>query len=209
MMNRTIKLLILADVFTVTGFGLIDPILAIYIKDDLTGGSIIAAGLASTVFLAVKCLIQLPFSRWVDKHDHRVSWLIRGSLLVACAPFIYMIAGNIWTFYLASLVQGIGSGLVYPTWLGLFSTHLDKHNESFEWSLYSTLTGLATAATAAIGATVAQFFGFTATFVMVSALALCGCAILLGLERGNDKIVPPGLSLYHRKIRAGHGRLRH
>lgn len=209
MMNRTIKLLIIADVFTVTGFGLVDPILAIYIKDDLTGGSIIAAGLASTLFLAVKCMIQLPFSRWVDQHDHRVKWLLRGSLLVACTPFIYMIAGNIWTFYLASLVQGIGSGLVYPTWLGLFSTHLDKHNESFEWSLYSTLTGLATAATAAIGATVAQFFGFTATFVMVSVLALCGCAILLGLQQGQEPKGIPGVALYHKRSRSGHGRSRH
>ena len=36
-MNRTVKLLILSDIFILTGFGLITPILAIFIKDDIVG----------------------------------------------------------------------------------------------------------------------------------------------------------------------------
>ena len=45
-MNRTIKLLMISDIFVITGFGLIDPILAIFIKENLTGGTIFAAGFA-------------------------------------------------------------------------------------------------------------------------------------------------------------------
>ena len=50
-MNRTLKLLILSDVFVFGGWGLISPILAIFINDHLIGGSIEAAGIASTIFL--------------------------------------------------------------------------------------------------------------------------------------------------------------
>lgn len=195
-----------ADIFTVTGFGLIDPILAIYIKENLTGGTIIAAGFASTLFLVTKCLVQLPFSRYVDKHDDKVRWLIRGSILVSLVPFVYMFARTPGTFYIASVLQGIGSGLVFPTWLGLFSTHLDKHHESFEWSLYSTVTGLGTAATAVIGATVAQYIGFQFTFVLVACLSLTGAAILFSLEKKKEKARKTPLIHYHRKQKCVSGK---
>ena len=46
MMNRTMKLLLLSDIFVLTGFGLIQPILAIYINDGgVTGGTMLTAGM--------------------------------------------------------------------------------------------------------------------------------------------------------------------
>ena len=186
-MNKTIKLLMFSDIFVLTGFGLIEPILAIFIKENLVGGTIFAAGLASTLFLITKCIVQLPFSRYVDNHDEKVRWLIVGTLIIAAVPFIYIFAKDINHIYFAQILYGIGSGLAYPTWLGLWSTNLDRQHESFEWSLYSTLTGLGTALTAVVGAAIAEFVGFTPTFVLVGALSLAGCLTLLGLERKKEK----------------------
>ncbi|PIZ52436.1 hypothetical protein COY27_00380 [Candidatus Woesearchaeota archaeon CG_4_10_14_0_2_um_filter_33_13] len=181
-MNKTIKLLMFSDIFFVTGFGLVDPILAIFIKENLAGGTIFAAGLASMMFLLTKSIIQLPFSRYVDEHDDKVKWLIMGAFLITSVPFIYVFAENIYWIYLAQIVYGLGSGLAYPTWLGLWSTNLDHKHESFEWSLYSTLTGLGTAATAAVGAAIAQFIGFKYTFIMAGIMGVAGWAVLHWLE---------------------------
>ena len=188
-MNRVIKFLMFSDIMVLTSFGLIDPILAIFFKDDLVGGSIFMAGLASAVFLLVKCSVQLPFSKYVDSHTYtkRLHWLILGSFLISAVPFVYIFAKHISVIFLAQIVHGIGSGLAYPTWLGLWSTHLDKGKESFEWSLYSTLTGLGTALTATIGAALSQFVGFTFTFLFVGILSLTGCLILFELERRKNK----------------------
>jgi len=198
-MNRTVKLLMLSDIFVITGFGLIDPILAIFIKENLIGGTIFAAGFASTLFLITKCLVQLPFSRYVDKHDDKIKWLIVGTSLIAAVPFIYVFATTITHIYIAQIFYGLASGLAFPTWLGLWSTHLDKKHESFEWSLYSTSVGLGTAATAAIGAYVAQMIGFIYTFASVGILSLMGCGVLFGLERGNKKHTKPKSHHYHIK----------
>ena len=119
MINRTIKLLMLSDIFIATGFGLTDPIVAIYIKENLTGGTIFAAGLASTIFLVTKSVVQLPFSRYVDGHDDKIRWLIIGTFLIALVPFIYILANDIKYIYFAQLLHGLGSGLAFPTWLGL------------------------------------------------------------------------------------------
>ena len=127
MMNRTMKLLLLSDIFVLTGFGLIQPILAIYINGGgVTGGTMLSAGLASALFLFTKSMVQLPFGHYVDKQPGKTKWLILGTLLMAGVPIIYITANSIYHIYLAEMIYGLGSGLAYPTWLGLWSANLDK-----------------------------------------------------------------------------------
>lgn len=181
-MNRTVKLLLISDVFVITGFGLIDPILAVFIKDDLSNGRLYMAGLASMLFLLTKSVVQLPFSRYIDKHDHSAFWLIIGTAMIALVPFCYMFSNRVEYIYLTEFIHGIGSGLAYPTWLGLWSRNLDKNHEAYEWSLYSTLVGLGTAASAAIGAALTEFIGFKSTFFIVGICSMIGCGILFLLR---------------------------
>jgi MFS family permease len=182
MMNRTMKLLMLSDIFVLTGFGLIQPILAIFINEGVAGGTVLTAGLASTIFLLTKSLVQLPFGKYIDSHGKKVKWLIMGTMLMAAVPVLYLTADSIYKVYLAELIYGLGSGVAYPTWLGLWSRNLDEGSESFQWSIYSTSTGIGTAATGTIGAATASIAGFTITFVLAGLLCLLGCITLLVLE---------------------------
>jgi MFS family permease len=174
MMNRTMKLLLLSDIFVLTGFGLIQPILAIYINDG---------GVTGALFLFTKSMVQLPFGHYVDHQPGKTRWLILGTLLMAFVPVIYVTAQSIYHIYLAEIIYGLGSGLAYPTWLGLWSTNLNKGQESFQWSVYSTSTGLGTAATGAAGAAVASLAGFSTTFFLAGFLCFLGCIALLVMER--------------------------
>ena len=182
MMNRTMKLLMLSDIFVLTGFGLIQPILAIYIDGGVSGGSMLSAGIASALFMFTKSLVQLPFGKYVDNQARKTQWLILGTLLMTLVPVIYVTANSIYQIYVAEIVYGLGSGLAYPTWLGLWSANLEKGKESFQWSVYSTATGLGTAATGAVGAAVASLVGFSATFFLAGLLCLLGCSALLVME---------------------------
>ncbi len=203
-MNRTLKLLMVSDIFVSMGFGLIDPILAIFFKEGLVGGSIFAAGLASALFLVTRSIVQLPFSKYVDNHDDKVKWLIIGTLLISTVPFLYIFTSHIKYIYLAQIIHGVGTGLAFPTWLGLWSTHLDKKHESFEWSLYSTTTGIGVAITATIGSAIAQFVGFEYTFMLAGIMSLIGCFILFQLERKMEKETKIHSSQYHRKRKLGY-----
>jgi len=184
-MNRTTLLLITSDIFVLTGFGLVQPILAIYIKDDLIGGTIFAAGLASMLFIITKSVIQMPLSRIVDKHQRsfRRKTLIVGTFVLSIVPFIYIFTNHVNFIYLAQIVEGVGSGLAYPAWVGIWSRSSDITQRSFDWSLYSTLTGIGTGVAALTGAGIAQFFGFTYAFLVVGALSLLGCVILFKMEK--------------------------
>lgn len=187
-MNRTMKLLMLSDIFVLTGFGLIQPILAIFIDHGVAGGTVLTAGLASTIFLLTKSLVQLPFAKYIDDHGRKTRWLILGTLLIAIVPILYVTADSMYKIYLAELIYGLGSGLAYPTWLGLWTSNLNQGKESFQWSIYSTSTNIGTAAAGTVGAAMANVAGFTTTFLVAGAMCILGCITLLVLERrSSDK----------------------
>jgi len=131
----------------------------------------------------------LPFGKYIDDHGKKKRWLILGTLLMASVPILYVTADSIYKVYLAELIYGLGSGLAYPTWLGLWSRNLDQGRESFQWSVYSTSTGIGTAATGTIGAVMASIAGFTTTFLLAGLLCLLGCVTLFVLEnRSAEKV---------------------
>jgi len=200
-MNRVIKLLLISDIFTITGFGFIDPIFAVFLKEDLAGSSLFAVGLASSIFFVVKSIIQVPFSKHVDTHDDAddLRWLITGLGLIIITPIIYIFATHINTIYIAQAIYGLGAGLAYPAWLGLWSTHLDKKHESYEWSLYSALVGLGTASSALIGGAIAQYVGFQVVFLIVAILATIGASILFFLFKNKKDLSLKMQSSYYKK----------
>jgi DHA1 family quinolone resistance protein-like MFS transporter len=198
-MNKTLMLLLASDVFLLTGFGLMSPIFAIFIKDDLTGGTLVGAGIATAIFLIVKACVQIPFSRYIDNHDGRKKWLLIGTSILVLVPLIYIFAKDIKMIYLAQIIYGIGAGMAAASWLTIWSRHLDKNHEGFEWSVYSAAIGIGTGVTAMIGAIIAQLLGFRYTFGLVALLSLVGAIILLRLET-KDELEQKELHMhYHSK----------
>lgn len=185
LMNKVALSLMFIDVFVNTGLGLIEPILAVFITDYIEGVSLAGIGIASMIFLVTKSLVQIPFSIFVDKKGDRydMGLLLFGTILISMVPFVYIFATHMYHIYIAQLIFGLGSGMAYPAWLGLWSTHLDKGRESYEWSLYSTVIGLGTATTAALGAFISQQYGYTATFLLVGAMSLFGCLLIFLMYR--------------------------
>jgi MFS family permease len=181
-MNKTLYVLWFSDIFILTGFGLATPILAIFIKDTIIGGTILAAGIASAIYMGVKAIVQIPFSRYIDSHENKVKWLWIGTFLVATVPFQYLMAKNINSIYIAQVVYGIGAGIAASAWLSLWSTHLEKNHEGFEWSLYSATVGVGAGLAAFLGGLLATYFGFNATIITMGVLSVIGFLVLLYLE---------------------------
>ncbi len=199
-MNRTLKLLIFSDIFVLTGFALISPIMAIFIKENLIGGTIAAVGIAAAITTGLRCLLQLMFAH-IAKPKHRYIMAVAGTFFIAIVPFIYFFSTHIFHIYIAAVVHGFGAGLANPAWFSLFANNLAKGKKGWEWSIYSSLVGIGTAIAAFVGAQLASKFGFEPVFIVVGGLSLIGCFILLGLSRAemldhNTKVVSAKLKLH-------------
>jgi len=171
-MSKTLWYLLVIDIIIGTGFGLIAPIFAIFLKDNLVGGSIISAGIASAIFLITKCIVQLPFSKYIDKQEKKIKWLLIGTIIISIAPIIYIFANHIYWIYVSELIYGIGAGIEYPVWMSIWTRNLDKRREAFQWSVYSTSVSFAVGIAGLVGAIFASVIGFTFTFMILELFCL-------------------------------------
>ena len=191
-MNKKLLLLILSDILILSSFGLIGPIFAIFIIENLEGGSVVAAGLSTTIFLVVKSVVQMPLSRYfIDKEKHKTRSLLLGTLLIISVPFIYFSAKHVNTIFIAQAIYGLGAALAYPAWFSLFTTYIDSKHKGFEYTLWSTGVGAGTALAAFLGANLADALGFKKLFFVVGFVAFLGFLNLIVLDRidgGKEKI---------------------
>jgi len=181
-MNRTLKLLTISDIFIFSGFGLVAPILAIFIKDNLIGGTILAAGIASTIFLITQSLLQILFAYKFNPKDRL--WMIWvGTAFIAMVPFGYIFSTHFYHIYLVQFVYGVGAAFAYPSWSSLFTANLEKGRRGFQSSIYSSSVGIGTAITAAMGAWLAVKTSFNLVFVITGICAIIGLIILFKLDK--------------------------
>jgi MFS family permease len=187
-MHKTLKLLTISDIFVFTGFGLVAPVIAIFIKDNLIGGTLLAAGIASAIFLIVHALLQILFADIFTAKDRR--WmLLLGTALIATVPFGYIFATTIWHIYIIQFIYGVGAGFAYPSWYSLFSSYLDRKEGGYQWSVYNSAVSIGTAITAALGAWLAGVIGFRWVFLITGIIAVVGLLILFKLDKNVVKKV--------------------
>ena len=176
------KLLILSDIFVFSGFGLISPILAIFIKDNLIGGTIFAAGIASAIFLITHSLLQIIFAYIFNPKD-RIWMIWLGTFFIAIVPFGYIFSKTIYVIYLVQFVYGIGASFAYPSWSSLFTSNLEKGRRGLQWSVYSSSVGIGSAITAGLGALIAEKTSFELVFILTGILSIVGLLILFKLDK--------------------------
>ena len=186
-MNKKLALLILSDILIVSSFGLIGPIFALFINQDLAG-SVLSAGIATAIYWGVKSTVQLPLSKYlIDKHKRKTQLLLIGTFLIITVPLMYILAQDVKLIFLAQAVYGFGTALAYPSWFSLFTTYMDKKKKGFEYSLWSTSIGLGSGIAAFFGASIAKVLGFRPLFLVVGAIAFTGFLILIALDKIENK----------------------
>jgi len=176
-MKKGLKLLILSDLLIIMSFGLISPILAIFVKDGLTGGNAFAAGISTGIVLLVKSLLEIPFGK-VEDHHSKKKYLIIGTFIISFVPLGYFLVNHVYQLYFVQFIYGIGAAMAFPAFGALFLRYLDRGKAAYEWSVYGTVVGLGTAITAFLGGLVAQKFSFDTLFLVTSIVSIIGTFVL-------------------------------
>lgn len=188
--NIVIRTLTLSDVFILSGFGLVSPIFAVFLTQNIKGGSVEVAGLASMIFLLTKSIGQLPAAEIIDKirGERDDFWaMLVGSIATSFIPLLYLLARAPIHIYLIQFLYGASQAFTFPSWMAIFTRHVDHKREGIEWGIYYTLVDVASAGSAAIGGVIANTLGFTPLFVSISAFSLVGSGWLLFSYRAMRK----------------------
>ncbi len=180
-LNKILHILISADLITTSAYGILSPVLAVFLTDQIAGGNLIVVGIAEAIYLIFKSGLQVPFGLLIDKTEgQRIDFwfLFWGELVMSLSLFFYLWASVPLHIYLISAIYGIGSALAYPAWTGLFTRNIVKYRESFAWSYSTTVSEIGSAIAAFFGGFIAQYLGFAPLFLIVGTLSIVGTFFL-------------------------------
>ncbi len=184
--------MIQVDLIFISAFGFITPIFAIFITNQIKDGDIRVVGFAAAIYWILKSFLQIPIGRYLDKNHGEKDdfyFVVVGYCLAALVPLGYIFSSLSWHIYGLQAFYAIGMAMAVPAWAAIFTRHIDKGKEAFEWSLESTAIGLGAGITGAIGGILASKFGFEVVFIFATIAAFIGTILLLAIR--ND-IFPKG-----------------
>ncbi len=181
-LNKIIVKLIVSDFFLNSGWGLIAPIFAIFVTEQIEGGALQLVAFAAATFWIVKSTIQPFLANYLDlvkgeKDDF--SFLVYGMYFSSFISLGYFFATQMWHIFLLEAMRGIAMACVVPAWHGIFTRHINKGWEAFSWSVQSTSLGFAWGFSAAFGGLIAGFLGFRYVFLLIFFFKLIAAFLML------------------------------
>lgn len=179
--NNLIKILTFSDVLILSGWGLINPLFAIYLTKQIQGSSLELIGLSTAAYWIVRSMLQLPFARLIDHKKGEIDdfvVMVIGSLLTSISPFLFIFASSPVHILLIQALVGLGASMSAPGWCAIFTRHIDKHKEAEEWGMYSSMVGLSCALSGALGGFLAERFGFKFLYFLVGITCTFGSTFL-------------------------------
>jgi len=179
--NPIIRLLIISDTVFVGAVGLLGPVFALFIEDFIQGGNAAVAGLAAGIYLFTKSIFQIPIAHYIDKTrgERDDFWLMFiFTVLIAFIPLLYLVITTPLQLYIVQFILGLFTAFTFPTYMAIFTRHIDKEKEGTEWGIYFTLTDLTSAAFAAVGGYIATVQGFPTLIITVVIISFIGAMLL-------------------------------
>lgn len=183
--NKVVRYLISCDVALATGWGFISPIFAIYLTDQIEGGDAAVAGLATGLYWIVKSIVQPFIAKHLDKNHGEIDdfyYLVGGLFVAGFIPLGYLFISLPIQLYALEMIHAVAMACVIPTWAGIFTRHIDKNQEAFDWSLDSTMLGFGAGVAGILGGVIAQFMGFQFVFLLVSMFTMLSVLVLFPIR---------------------------
>jgi MFS family permease len=187
---KIIKVFIISDFFLNLGWGLLSPIFALFILEKITlnnpAEAAEVAGFSALFYWVTKSLIEIPIGRFLDKRDGEKDdfwFMFFGILIVGAVPIGYLFSTSPWQIYLFQILHAVGMAMALPSWLAIFTRHIDKGKEAFEWSLETTSIGAGAGIAGGIGGIVAAAFGFKVLLISVSVFTMIAALLYLFIRK--------------------------
>lgn len=174
LLNKFIRQLLYYDFVIQFSFGLMAPLLGVFVLNNISGADLEVVGTAVSVYWIARVLFSVPLSRFMDRFDgerDEYYFLLAGTFISSTIPLFYLFVSEPWHIYLLQFIFGFSNSMLVPAWRILFTDHLDKGRVGFEWSLNDVFVGMSIAVSGYFGAIIAQNLGFNFLFVFI---AICG-----------------------------------
>ena len=140
------------------------------------------AGFSALLFWITKSLLQIPIGNYLDRNHGEqddYKFMVIGTFMMALVPLGYLFSSQPWHIYGMQMFYAVAASINFPSWSAIFTRHIDKGREAFEWGTHSTVSGTGVGIAGGVGGIAVAYFGFEVVFIFVSAFSvLAGCLLL-------------------------------
>jgi MFS family permease len=181
-----ISIIIASDFLLTTSASLISPIFALFVTQQVSGGTAQVVGFSMAIYWIVKSVLQLPVARMIDRNHGEIDdyyYLLAGMILGAGVMSLYYFADRVWHVYALQAMFGIADAMLVPPFYAIFTRHVDRGAEGFEWSLRSSFSyGGGAALGGALGGLLVALIGYSSIFLVAAAVYLMSAMLLIFLK---------------------------
>lgn len=165
-LNRSLRILIMANTILVFVFGLFVPFYAIFIQG--MGGNVATAGLTWALFMIVAGILILLFSRWEMRVKEQELLLAMGYIIRGVVFISYAFMGSMSQLLVTQVLWGVGMALGAPAFDSIYSAHTDKDDSIQQWGSWEGIASIASGCAALVGGILIQEFGYTSVFLSMA-----------------------------------------
>lgn len=174
--NPVVKAFIVSESLVWSAWNLISPIAAIFVINNVSGGSIQSAAFGYSLHLISRVIFELITGRLLigASDKKKFTYIVVGLFILTISYLGFAFTSVLIMLYIFYLLFGVGVGIATPAKNSLFSVHLDKNKEATEWSFNDAAILLAAALAIIFGGFIATNFGFKPLFIIAATINLLG-----------------------------------
>ncbi len=183
--NPLLRFMIVSDMLIVGSLAMFANFYALFVEDTIVGAGEFEIGISMSIYLLSRSVLQIPIATLLDKvkgEKDDYFLLILFSFTAAILNLAFLKISTVWHLYALQVLLGIVTAVTYPSYMAIFTRHVDKNMEGTEWGIYYTFVDISSAALASFGGYVAQAYGFRELILIVSSLCLLGAVTLIPIR---------------------------
>lgn len=168
--NKALKVLHLSNGIFVLAGSLLGPLYAIYVG-GITNG-VMPVSVAWATFLISATLFSYILSKVGDSIKEHEYLLMAGFILRGIAWLSYIFVPDFYFLLLVQFILGIGEALGTPAFDAIFSEHVHKGHQIYEYSEWKIVSNIALVIGTLLGGYIVQNYGFQILFLLMAFLSL-------------------------------------
>lgn len=181
--NSAIKILLLFIFLFNLSASLYVPIIAFYITGHIPFATLTVLGISLAIYSVTKSIFQIPIAKRLDSQKGERDdfyFMLVGIFLAILYCLSFMVITTVTHLYVVEVLVGIADACIMASFYAIFSHHIDKDSQGFEWSLFS-VGGMTVSAAigGVIGGYVATEYGFATVFVFAALFNALAMVLLL------------------------------
>jgi MFS transporter, DHA1 family, multidrug resistance protein len=177
MMKRVFPVIAVAVFSTMLGMGILNPIMALYAKEDL-GAVGIWIGLIGGGYHLSRAVLMPLIGRWSDQKGRKI-FLGVGLFLYAGISVLYIFAENLPWLFTARLLHGAVSGMIIPVARAWVADISPRGQESRWQGYFNTAFFTGSATGPFLGGLLSDIWNIDAAFAAMGALNLIAFLLVM------------------------------